>query len=90
MKTFEEACAAVMCRQVQNLPEDKADEAAKEMSENMARYHSTMDEVKRSPQAIMFAAALLELGDANGFRPENLFLIAFSHGVMVGMEMEKP
>ena len=84
MKTYEEAVALVMARKVKDINEMPTD-----IIEASERYQSLHEEIQSSFQAKMLAATLLALGEDQKVEPIRLLCIAFSHGVAVGVEMEK-
>lgn len=88
MKTFSEACESTfMC----TVPVDKEDplKISAELDEQLDPFRATIEEIQNSDEAEMLASALLQLGKDARRNPCDLLKIAFSHGVMVGMQMEK-
>ena len=90
MKTFDEAVnATLMCRASIDAPEDALKEQLSEITAVQAKYHQTLEEIQSSPESINFAIFLMS------HLPDEIpmvmrLVIALSHGVMIGMEMEKP
>ena len=83
MKTFEEAVTAVMARKI-----DSADaETPADLTENCERYVDIHREVQRHHITAILIEGMLTSFDIS---LEALMTLAFSHGVVVGMEMEKP
>lgn len=88
MKTFSEACQATFLRSSSNpLPAS----AQQDIDKTLDPYIDLVAEVQLSVEADELAEALLHHmvseGRAGGVR--DFLKIAFSHGVMVGIEMEK-
>lgn len=84
MKTFSEACESTfMC----TVPVDKEDplKISAELDEQLDPFRATIEEIQNSDEAEILASALLQARR----NPCDLLKIAFSHGVMVGMQMEK-
>lgn len=90
MKTFSEAVEATMMRRkVAGSPGD--DQVVDEIRASMEPYESLHAEIQNSPEAAAFATGLLDTSpdELDGDDLFILLLVAFSHGVMVGIEMEK-
>jgi hypothetical protein len=83
MMSFEEAVAAVMLRQV------REDEECPDMDERAARYRDMHSQIQNSFEAYMISIQLMEVGIETKWPLQKLICVAFSHGVMIGVEMEK-
>jgi hypothetical protein len=90
MKTFQEAISSTMMAKIPMDSEDsERDEAIRKLEESQERFNQTMEEIQTSEECHIFAMFLVE------HLPDHIplldkFKIAISHGVMVGIEMEKP
>jgi hypothetical protein len=51
---------------------------------------SMVDEIQNAPETHAFACVLFEMANKEDLNMAELIKIAFSHGAMVGVEMEKP
>lgn len=94
MKTFEEACEktfVAVIRGPKSTPVSEAEKTAAmaPIESESERYASLHNEVQCSFYGRTLAGSLLEQVE-NGMPPEVALVVAFSHGVMVGVEMEKP
>jgi hypothetical protein len=49
-----------------------------------------VDEIQNAPETEAFAGVMTELANSENLTMAEVINIAFSHGVMVGVEMEKP
>ena len=89
MKTFSEACESTFMRTV---PVGSADhqETLKAIETHIGPFESMMDEIQDAPETHSFAALLKKIAVNEDLTVMELIKIAFSHGVMVGIEMEKP
>jgi hypothetical protein len=69
------------------VPVDKEDplKISAELDEQLDPFRATIEEIQNSDEAEILASALLQARR----NPCDLLKIAFSHGVMVGMQMEK-
>lgn len=85
MKTFTEACNAVLCRELSS-----PNESCKDMDEASERYHSMLQEVQNDDLTAVAVAGFADVGLRHGLPIAALLAVAFSHGVMVGYEMGKP
>jgi hypothetical protein len=88
MKTFSEAVEFTMMRKG---PPPGETEDARAIFDQIAlgqeSYAAIHEEIQQSEEATAFAVGLME--SAEDMETEDLIRIAFSHGVMVGIEMEK-
>lgn len=89
MKTFSEACEATFMRTLPEGDNTPSGVAVEAIAVTMTPFHSMIEEIQESPEARGFADALFVASRTQGIPPHDLLCIAFSHGVMVGIEMEK-
>jgi len=89
MKTFSEACESTFMRTV---PVGSADHKStmEAIDTRIGPFISMVDEIQNAPETHAFAAVLLEMASGEDLNMAEVIKIAFSHGVMVGVEMEKP
>lgn len=95
MKTFEEACentfmAVVRSPRPQTVTEEQKAAAIAPIEAASDRYETVHHEVQSSFHAHALASSLMEQVESGSIPPEVAIIVAFSHGVMVGVEMEKP
>jgi hypothetical protein len=89
MKTFSEACESTFMRTVPvGLADHKSTMEA--IDTRIGPFISMVDEIQNAPETEAFAHVLLEMADREDLNVGEVIKIAFSHGVMVGVEMEKP
>jgi len=90
MKTFSEAVEATMMRRKVAGSAENA-QVMEEIRASMEPYHCLHAEIQGSQEAAAFAAGLIETSpdELDGDDLLILLVVAFSHGVMVGIEMEK-
>jgi hypothetical protein len=89
MKTFSEACEATFVRiRPSDVPVDE-EQISASIAETVAPFESLVEEIQNSQEAVRFSYVLLRMGLDEDVPPVDLLRIAFSHGVMVGIEMEK-
>ena len=90
MKTFSEACQATMMhRGGQPVAESELPRVFEEIQRQIDPYIVIHEEIQNSPEAMAFAMGLIEALEDDDVKPVDYIRIAFSHGVMVGIEMEK-
>ena len=88
MKTFDEAVRLIVTL-------ERGDSVKVPTHEDPAKYDSMHEEIQNHPDVSIFCTGLLEYSierlvkDSVIVTPLGLLAIAFSHGVVVGMEMEK-
>jgi hypothetical protein len=89
MKTFSEACESTFMRTV---PVGSANhkDTLEAIDTRIGPFISMVDEIQNSPETEAFAHVLMQMGLGEDIGVVDLLKIAFSHGVMVGVEMEKP
>jgi hypothetical protein len=89
MKTFSEACESTFMRTV---PVGSADHKStmEAIDTRIGPFISMVDEIQNAPETHAFACVLLEMASGEDLNMAEVIKIAFSHGVMVGVEMEKP
>jgi hypothetical protein len=89
VKTFSEAVESTMMRR-HRPGSDRTKELAA-IKESLEPYHGLHAEIQTSREAVAFATGLVSgLSDEVGEEELiELVIVAFSHGVMVGIEMEK-
>ena len=85
MKSFEEACEAVLIRKVEKV----GDGVPEDMNEAHAKFEEMHKQIQNSTEANMLAAFLVSFGVQNDIPLIALLCVAFSHGVSVGVLMEK-
>ena len=85
MLIFSEACSRVMMRRVES--EDPG--LVADMEEAAEKFREMHTEIQNSFEAEVLARFLLEAGQENGWPLIAVICIALSHGVMLGIEMEK-
>ena len=97
MKTFKEALEATMFRETV-WPVDAGepivpghplyDKLEAELADKQNGYSEILEEIQNHPETMKMIDAMKQLFEAEASVAE-LMICAFSHGVMVGMEMEK-
>lgn len=85
MKSFDEACAATFLRRMK--PGEDPQSAADDIDSD--RWISLHHEVQNSQQVHIFSSYLCTCCVQQGIPLQAVIALAFSHGVMVGIEMEK-
>jgi hypothetical protein len=87
MKTYTEALEATLMRKG-----EAADKASVliALGATQELFAATVEEVQEAQETQMLAVALIQIGKEQGMSLADLVVLAFSHGVMVGIEMEKP
>jgi len=83
MKTFEEAVSAVLCREV------TAQDDGSDIEDASAKYHDTLREIQTHPTTAIVVQGFLQEIELRGIPFHIMMGVIFSHGVMVGMEMER-
>jgi hypothetical protein len=86
MKTFSEACESTFLRIGR---ESEKAAAMIALDASIAPFAELLEEIQNSFEAEGLAVTLLRIGVDEKVVPMDLLRIAFSHGVMVGIEMEK-
>lgn len=89
MKTFSEACESTFMRTVP-IGSTEPTAVMAEIDGRLAPFISMVEEIQNAPETHALACSLLELMKGEDIHFGDLLKIAFSHGVMVGVEMEKP
>jgi hypothetical protein len=89
MKTFSEACESTFMRTVKVGSANHKD-TLEAIDTRIGPFISMVDEIQNAPETHAFAAVLKEMAVNEDLTIMELLKIAFSHGVMVGVEMEKP
>lgn len=84
MKTFEEALAATFIRQV-----NKNEPPPKDLRDQAERYADLHKQIQQAPEMVVIISGFLGMAQETGCSVELMIACAFSHGVMVGIEMEK-
>lgn len=84
MKTFEEALAATFMRQVKN-----NEPPPKDLRDQAERYSDLHKQIQEAPEMVIIISGFLGMAEETGVSIEGIIACAFSHGVMVGIEMEK-
>ena len=90
MKTFSEAVESTMMRR--HRPGSNRDKAMNDIQRGLEPYHGLHAEVQTSAEAAAFASGLIHTISKDELDERDLaelVIVAFSHGVMVGIEMEK-
>jgi hypothetical protein len=87
MKTYTEALEATLMRT--GNPGDKS-AVMTALAGTQELYSATVEEVQEAEETQALAICLIRIGKEQGMSLAELVVLAFSHGVMVGIEMEKP
>lgn len=85
MKTFSEACHAILIRK-QKTPDEPVPQ---DMLEQVERWQQIRREIEESEEADLAVMGLMQLAAHLDLPVEKALKIAFSHGVTVGMVMER-
>ncbi len=87
MRTFAEACEATIMQRFKlgQIPKQAPDE----LQEAADRFASMHQEIQGSEEAAVLAMFLMDMGATMGYPMQALLAVAFSHGVVVGMMMER-
>lgn len=85
MKTFDEALELIV-RPRGSAPDGQIME---EMVEKLRRYEGIQKEVKLNPGVVEFCEVVLNACAENDLGVFQALMLCFSHGVIVGCEMEK-
>jgi hypothetical protein len=88
VKTFEEALRSTMM-QVHPAVEAEAKRITAEIEAGQASFRSLLGDIQGNLETRMLASGLLTIAQHNEWSAAELVIVAFSHGVMVGIEMEK-
>jgi hypothetical protein len=95
MKTFLEALNATMFRAVPDVPDglilpgdSEYERVDREVSGIQDKYSDTLQEIQTDPETLRMINAMVDIFEDDASL-EEMMAVAFSHGVMVGIEMEK-
>lgn len=88
-KTFEEACTVMMHLADKKTSSAETQRISDELEQRMASHSALQEEIQHSKQAHALAFFLYKNSRDMGLSSVQALVIAFSHGVMVGIEMEK-
>jgi len=90
VKTFSEACQSTFMTIREAEPTREEESAVFEnLNAQVERFEGMMRDIQHSQEATAFCCALIQAGGEEKMSPLLMLKIAFSHGVMVGIEMEK-
>lgn len=84
MKTFDEACHKILIRCV-----DDEDESTEDMDDASEKFLDLHKEIQVNENTVMFVAFLMTVGEQHNMPMSLLLAVALSHGVAVGIEMER-
>lgn len=87
MKTLQEAMEEVLICRARTTQEAIAGIPA--LNDRAAKFKATMDEVANDQTAQIACLAMMEHGAAKDFTDIQVVVMAFCHGVMVGIAMER-
>jgi hypothetical protein len=90
MKTFSEACESTFMRTVPEAGLTDHKSTMEAIDTRIGPFISMVDEIQNAPETEAFAQVLMQMQSGEEIEIVDLLKIAFSHGVMVGVEMEKP
>jgi len=89
LKTFSEACEATFMRAVPISEPQDPKKIEAELEGQLDPFQEMLDDIQTSVEADALAYVLIGQGRQAGWTPIEIIKIAFSHGVIVGVEMEK-
>lgn len=84
MLTFDEACHKILirCLSDENEKTDDMDDASE-------KFISLHKEIQTNENTVMFVSFLMAMGEENDIPQSLLLAVALSHGVALGIEMER-
>ena len=85
MKTYEEALATVL---IEKPTEDGPPVSITQLDDSHP-YAEIWKEVQDCQKSFIFVEGIIQLGGELGLCPHEMLVIALSHGVGIGIEMEK-
>ncbi len=86
MKTFDEACERILVRRI---TAGQMDEVPPDMADASDKFKSLHEEVQVHSHTLTFVSILLRIAEENDVSMEAILSVAFSHGIAVGIEMER-
>lgn len=89
MKNFDEALSIIMQRVKGDVDSPESEAARKSLEELGAPFRATILEIQTDERVHNLAHIILDLGEERSMSGCQLLEIAFSHGVAVGLEMNK-
>ncbi len=98
LKTFEEALGDTMFRECKTpVGEGEAvlpghplyEQMEAELANTQGRYSNLLDEIQNHPETAEMIRGMAKIFDLLETTVHEMMIVAFSHGVMVGIEMEK-
>ncbi len=89
MKTYDEACEIFLVQGSITDSDEMKEAAIKKLEETVEVYKSMLDEIQTNPKSAILAHMFYNYGTENDLCAHQILILGISHGVAIGMEMNK-